>query len=194
MIDAVPHVKNTTEDPIAIENLNTKYVSGCIGSDKTVKENSTKNYESGVLKKNSMKNVFEENLFKLEDERFEIDITIERFKAAIRWLHEANNPATDERKANLLLEKLKRFPVTELIYGPKNEELFSGMLIHKANIIPVVLKRVEEKLEFLKEIKSKYESDTWTQGYEANFHRSLDQKSFSIKYYDRKMVISKSRQ
>lgn len=193
IIESVPHVKNSTDDPIAIENLNTTYISGCVGSDKTVKENSTKNYESGVLKKNSMKNVFEENLFKLEDERFEIDIHIERFKASIRWLTEANHPNTDEKTTIKLLDKLKRFSILELIYGNKSEELSNGMLMHKANVIPVVLKRIEEKLEMLKECKVRFEFDNWTQGYEANFHRSLDQKSFSIKYYDRKMVISKSR-
>ena len=80
----------------------------------------------------------------------------------------------------------------ELIYLNKSEELFAGMISHKANVVPVVLKRVEEKLEVLKECKARYEIENWTQGYEANFHRSLDQKSLSIKFFDRKMVLSKS--
>jgi paired amphipathic helix protein Sin3a len=193
LLDAVPQVRNSTDDPIALEHCNTAFISGCIGADKTVKENSNKNYESGVLKKNSMKNVFEENLFKLEDERFEIDIHIERFKAAIRWLNEANSLAADDKTVYSLLDKLKKFQLIELIYGNKSDELFAGMVSHRANVVPVVLKRIEEKLEVLKECKARYEVENWTQGYEANFHRSLDQKSFSIKYYDRKMVVSKSR-
>lgn len=193
IVSGMPSMRNSTDDQIALENINTQYISSQPVNDKTAKENTNKNYESGVVKKNSMKNNFEENLFKIEDERFEIDIYIERFKAVTRWLAQAVDPATSEDKARSLIEKVKKFQIIDLIYGNKTEELLAGMENHRANVIPIVLKRVQEKLDVLRESKAKFEVENWTQGLETNFHRSLDQKSFSIKFYDRKVVISKSR-
>lgn len=192
IVDGMPNMKNTTEDQISIDNINTQYISSQPINDKSTKENTNKNYESGVVKKNSMKNNFEENLFKIEDERFEIDIYIERFKAVMRWLSQAIEPSTTDERAKFLIDKVKKFQIIDLIYGNKTDELLGGMENHRSNVIPIVLKRIQEKLDVLKDSKARFETENWTQGLETNFHRSLDQKSFSIKFYDRKVVISKS--
>lgn len=193
LVDGVPLMKNTTDDPIALEHINKKYISSQPTNDKNTRESTNKNYESGAAKKNSMKNVFEENLFKIEDERFEIDINIEKFKAVMRWLSMSLDPSTDDKKAALIFDKIKKFQVIELIYGNKTDELMAGIESHRMNIVPIVMKRVQEKLDVLRETKQKYETENWTQGLDTNFHRSLDQKSFSIRYYDRKMIVTKSK-
>ena len=41
-----------------------------------------------------MKNTYEENLFKAEDERFEFDKTIQQFKQCISWLEKIIEPNT----------------------------------------------------------------------------------------------------
>jgi paired amphipathic helix protein Sin3a len=163
-------------------------------SDRTVKENSAKNYESGSIKKSSMKNTFEETLFKVEDERFELDISVERFKAAIKWLNLILANQNVEDKVKHYVDKIKKFNVVEIIYGLKNDEILRGIETHSESVIPVVLKRIQEKLEVLKDSKARYESDQWAQSLEASFHRSLDLKSCSIKHYDKKVVLNKRRQ
>ena len=192
-LESVPMIKNSTDDLIAKAECNNHYFSSQPASDKSAKENNSKNYESGVAKKNSMKNVYEETLFKIEDERFEIDVNIERFRATIQWLEKLMQLGLTEDKATYLIEKIKKFQVVELIYGVKNDEMLKGIEQHRTNVIPIVIGRIKEKLDVIREAKDKYEKDTWVQSLDACFHRSLDQKSFSIKYYDKKLVLNKSR-
>ena len=139
-----------------------------------------------------MKNFYEETLFRIEDERFEIDINIERFKAVIRWFERLEDPAISASNFALYCDKIKKFQVVELIYGTKTEEIFKGIENHKSTVIPIVKKRIEEKLEVIKDSKYKYENENWSQNLDACFHRSLDQNSVSIKFYDKKILINKS--
>src|SRR3990167_4482577 len=197
-IDGVPIMKNTTSDEIAVDNINIKYFSALPPSDKPNKENQAKNYEYGVLKKSSMKNTYEETLFKIEDERFEIDIHIHRFRATIKWLEmlqrlDAKEPAKQTAQFRLV-EKIRKMQIIELIYGNKAEEVLKGLEkdAQLSLIIPQVLKRLQEKLDVIIETKGKYEKENWVQNLDACFHRSLDEKSFSIKHYDRKTFLNKS--
>lgn len=193
-MEEIPVIKNTTEDQIALANINIRYFSSqppC--SDKPAKENTAKNYEAGVLKKSQMKNPFEDTLFRIEDERFEIDINIERFKAIIKWLEKLEEPNLPPAKAAFLIDKIKKFQVVELIYGAKQEEIIKGFEAHGGIVIPILKKRIQEKLEVLRESKHKYEGENWSPSLEASFHRSLDQNSVSIKYFDKKVLVNKSR-
>ena len=186
-------IKNTTDDKIALENINIRYFSSqppC--SDKPAKENTAKNYEAGVLKKSQMKNPFEDTLFRIEDERFEIDINIERFRAMIKWLDRLEEPNVQPARAAFLIDKIKKFQVVELIYGPKQEEMIKGIEAYGGPVIQVLKKRVQEKLEVLQDSKQKYEGENWSPSLEASFHRSLDQNSVSIKYFDKKVLVNKS--
>jgi histone deacetylase complex regulatory component SIN3 len=192
-IPSVPLMKNSTDDPIAIENCNKYYFSSQPVGDKNIKENNVKNYESGVAKKNTMKNVYEETLFKIEDERFEVDVSIERYRFVLKWLEKLIDPATPEDQCSFFIEKIRKFQVIEQIYGQKTEDIIKGLESHKTSIAPIVIARFQEKLDMFKEIKAKYERENWVQSLDACFHRSLDQKSFSIKYYDKKLVLNKSR-
>lgn len=192
--DNVPIIKNTTDDQIAIDNINVCYFSTQPMMDKTVKESNSRYYEAGVSKKNVIKNLFEEALFKIEDERFEIDVNIERFKAVIGWLEIVNNPKTSETTVNHYIDKIKKFQVIELIYGSKLDEIIKGIELHRATVVPLVIRRIQEKLEVIQESKQKYENDSWNQISETNFHRSLDCKSCFIKQADKKVLLNKSKQ
>ena len=199
ILSVVPIIKNTTDDQIAIDNINIRYFSALPPSDKPSKENQAKNYEYGVQKKSSMKNTYEETLFKIEDERFEIDIHIHRFRATINWLKKLEKlDLKDSKIAELhlrLVDKVRKMQIIELIYGNKAEEVLKGL--EKENQLPViigqVIKRLQEKLDVIIETKSKYEKENWVQNRDACFHRSLDEKSISIKHYDRKTFLNKSK-
>lgn len=145
------------------------------------------------MKKSQMKNPFEDTLFRIEDERFEIDINIERFKAIIKWLERLEEPNIQPARAAFLIDKIKKFHVIELIYGPKQEEMIKGIEYYGGQVIQVLKKRVHEKLEVLRDAKQKYEGENWSPSLEASFHRSLDQNSVSIKYFDKKVLVNKSR-
>ena len=87
-----PVIKNYTTDQISIDNINVKYFSEM----PTTNTNEKKKYhvEEGVLRKNYLKNTFEENMFKAEDERFEFDVNIQQFKFIIKLLEKLTDPNT----------------------------------------------------------------------------------------------------
>lgn len=144
------------------------------------------------MKKNYIKNTYEDQLFKIEDERFEIDVSIERFKAVRKWLEKMADPQTSDQVAITLLEKIKKFPVIEIIYGTRSSEMFNGLKVWRRETASKIMERINEKLEVIKDTKSEFERGNWAQVADTCFHRSLDRKSFSIKYYDRKMALNKS--
>ena len=78
------------------------------GSDKN---SSKKPYEEGVLKKHFMKNTYEENLFKAEDERFEFDITIQQFRMTIKWLEQVLELGIESEIGERLMNKVKKYSV-----------------------------------------------------------------------------------
>ena len=58
------------------------------------KKNQRNPYEEGIL--NTKKNIYEEALFKAEDERFEFDRHILLFRMVNRWLEELGDPNTPD--------------------------------------------------------------------------------------------------
>ena len=93
-----PILKCSNHDPISKENLNKTYVSVPHGSE----------HQSYTQIR---KNMYEEALFKVEDERFEFDININLIKQALKFisLETSNkNPNLEQSRKNVLkISKLR---------------------------------------------------------------------------------------
>lgn len=185
-----PIVKNCTDDEIALEHINLYYISETPGNEKNTLR---KPYEEGVLKKHFLKNTFEENLFKAEDERFEFDVNIHQFRMAIKWLERLNDDSTTPEMAEILIEKLKKYNVIAIIYdGHKKDEVFANLEKYPKISVPILVKRLREKLAMIEECKADYDKNQWKEMIDKNFHRSLDHRSFSLKANERRFVIGKN--
>ena len=186
-----PFIRNSTTDKIALENINTEYTGCMFGADKTTAK---RPYDEGVLKKNFIKNSFEEAMFHIEDERYEIDVNIARFRMVIKWLEKLSQPDLTEKQAELYYHKILKFDVLQKIYQSKAEEYFTAVRDYREEVLPKVMARVKKALELIIECKKKYEEDKWDENISKNFYRSLDPKSFSIKFFEKRTLVNKSKQ
>lgn len=147
--------------------------------------------------KSTRKNIYEENLFKCEDERFELDMLIENNAAAIRVLE----PLVDQIAA-MPPEQAKRVRLPDTIdilhiraiarvYAEQGYEMVE--LLNKAPTVaaPTILGRLKQKDLEWRKIRNEMKS-TWRKLNEQNYQRSLDHRSFYFKQEDKKRRSPKS--
>ena len=105
------------------------------------------------------KSVFEEHMFKIEDERFELDIVMEVNLSAIRALENVLahiNTLTGEQLNNFQLDdqlggesSFTQRQAVQRIYGERASEIIDGLKKNPRVAVPIVLKRSRIKLRFI---------------------------------------------
>ncbi|CEO94948.1 hypothetical protein PBRA_003761 [Plasmodiophora brassicae] len=146
--------------------------------------------------KSSRKNQYEEALFKVEDERYEIDMMIENNAAAIRVLQ----PLCDKIEV-LTLEQASAFKLDNSvdilhiramarIYGDAWYDIIRLLRLNPSTAIPVILKRLKQKDVEWRRARENMKK-TWQDVVKANYHRSLDHRSFTFKSEEKKRLSSK---
>lgn len=156
-------VTNEKQDPIAKEVLNMTCVS-C-----PTFESEDSNYV--FLKRN----IHEEALFRVEDERSEADLVVERIQYFINTLEEV---IATNRGSELSMKDLKMSPgvikeVLRDVYGKSAPEILEGILTKPQIAIPIVIKRfytLNKKLRQCLREKRKM----WREVVERNYLKALD--------------------
>ena len=154
--------------------------------------------------KHMRKNVYEEALFRCEDERFEIDMCIDSNLCTIKVLEpiaeEIENLRVLEEdgrspKFNLQLEN-RNLSVVHLssiarIYGENGTEILELLKKNPVGTIPVILKRLKQKdLEWN---KAKQELNKgWNDIIDKNYEKSFDHQALSFKIQDRRFYSTKN--
>jgi paired amphipathic helix protein Sin3a len=97
------------------------------------------------------KSVFEEHMYKIEDERFELDIVMEVNLSAIRALESVQlhiNSLTPEQLNNFQLDDqlggqsaFTQRQAVQRIYGERANEIIDGLKRNPRVAVPIVLKR-----------------------------------------------------
>jgi paired amphipathic helix protein Sin3a len=171
----------TDLDPGIAKTLNDEWVSFPTWSE-----------ESSFLA--SKKNVFEEAIFRCEDERFELDIIIEANLATIRCLDmvvkSLEEMSEQEQRAFKFpimtlggnSEFIHRAAVTRL-YGDRAPDVFAAMDRDPLNAIPLVLKRLKQKNVEWRMTQRQW-NQIWRELHEKNYLRSLDYQGPSFKRTD----------
>ncbi|KMS64823.1 hypothetical protein BVRB_042300, partial [Beta vulgaris subsp. vulgaris] len=101
--------------------------------------------------KSSRKNQYEEALFKVEDERYEIDMMIENNAAAIRVLQPLNDrisTLTSEQAAAFKLDNsvdILHIRAMARIYGDAWYDIVRLLKQIPATAIPIILRRLKQK-------------------------------------------------
>lgn len=124
----------SNKEKINSETINTVWVSIAVGSEH-------------YTFTNMRKNVYEEALFKCEDERFEFDININLYKKCRSLLETLLNEENDV-KIERILENILKLKVLQNLYGNKLQELLDlvGKKESHKKAIEALIDRVEKKV------------------------------------------------
>ncbi|TKR92907.1 hypothetical protein L596_007473 [Steinernema carpocapsae] len=149
----------------------------------------------------SKKTVYEECIYRTEEERFELDIVMEVNKSAIKLLtyieNEMKTMKPDElaklryddkflgKSSSLMRRALKR------LYGEHANKILDGLMYSPSVAIPRVLLRMKDKHREWMRNQKQY-NVIWREQTEKNYMKSLDHQASSLKSSDLKMLKSKS--
>jgi len=182
--DDIPLPSCSGRTPLCDEVLNNRCISIPTGSE-------------DFSFKATRKNIYEENLFKCEDERFELDMVIENNASAIRVLEPL------EKKIDALTpEQAKNFALPESIdilhvraiarmYGEHGFQIIDLLNKNPVVAIPIVLARLRQKDEEWRRVRVGMR-DSWRRIAAQNYNKSLDHRSFYFKQEDKKRINPKS--
>lgn len=138
------------------------------------------------------KNQSEDNLFRCEDDRYELDLVIETNAATIMKLQTIEATIStlqegDKKRHALAPNALSpiHFNAIQRIYGESGLEVISQVKLNPFLAVPVVLKRLKEKDISWRRARMEM-NKVWREVGERNFHRSLDHRSPSFKTVDKK--------
>lgn len=183
------HTGQTDEDT---EVLNDRLI--CVGAERMRLTGSPEEYDAVRIRRNA----YEEAMFRIEDERFEVDMAIERNAHAMRQIEPISEEATELR----LNEETDGQPIGRLqyqlnprtlnsiqinaigrIYGDNGDEVIEHLARNPLSVVPIVYKRLREKDQEWRKQKSELMTK-WKATCEANYEGSMD----VMCYFNRKEV------
>ncbi|CAL8471863.1 g11405 [Coccomyxa elongata] len=148
--------------------------------------------------KHMRKNQYEEALFRCEDDRYELDMVIESNASAIRAitpLVQQLGEMSPEDKANWRLPPNALSPIhfrsIQRLYDQQGPTVVDLLKKNPAVGLGVVLPRLLQKDEEWRKTKASM-AKVWQKIYEANYHKSLDHRSFYFKQTDKKYLGAKA--
>ncbi|GFO40615.1 paired amphipathic helix protein sin3a [Plakobranchus ocellatus] len=145
----------------------------------------------------SRKTQYEENIYKCEDERFELDYVIETNFSTIKCLEgvlkRMNRMSQDEaakfRLDNSLggtSECINRNSI-QRIYGDKANDIIEGLKKNPVIAVPLVLRRLKAKDEEWREAQKQF-NKLWKEQNEKFYLKSLDHQCANFKQHDIKAI------
>ena len=184
----VPPLKCSGRTPLGDAVLNDAWVSIISGSE---------DYSFKLMRKNQ----YEEALFRCEDDRYDLDMTLEQGQAAGRQLvsiisqFEACGPPGSEERASFRMPEGGLGPVhmraIDRLYGDQGPQMLEHLRRAPGTAAPVILARLEQKdAEWLK-VRADM-NELWRRVFAQNYHKSLDHRSFYFKQADKKNLLPKT--
>lgn len=140
----------------------------------------------------SRHNVYEEAMFRIEDERCELDMAIERNVHALRRIEPFAKEAQafreqeekDGQPIGRLRYRLHRFSLNTIhinaigrIYGDRGDEILQHLLRNPLIVLPVVYQRLKQKDAEWRKAKAEL-TDKWNAICEANYEGSMDSQCY----------------
>jgi paired amphipathic helix protein Sin3a len=168
------------------EQLNSQWVSVPYGSE---------DYSFKLMRKN----IYEDALFKCEDERFEFDMRIEGARYTLEMLKKLElqlNDLTPEQASTYSIDPAYLVPMrmqpVAFIYGEHANQILNLLKTKPVTTIPVVIKRLTQKIDIWVTVAKPDDSKAWDEIVEKNFGKSLDHRSFYFKQNEKRLTNTKS--
>ena len=149
------------------------------------------------------KNLFEEAMYRTEEERYEFDLFIEANKCVIQRLEltakKIAEMSPDEQAQYKLPEGLGdsmsvsvyRKAIKKIYDNERGEEVIESLHEHPAVAVPIVLKRLKQKDEEWRRSQREW-NKVWREIDAKNFYKSLDHQGINFKNNDKKSLMSKT--
>jgi paired amphipathic helix protein Sin3a len=149
----------------------------------------------------SRKTQFEEQVFRCEDERFELDVVLETNLSTIRVFE-----ALQRKMEQMSQEELNEFHLDDClggtskiihrkaihrIYGDRGSDIIEGLKRNPSVAIPIVLRRLKAKQEEWLEAQRSF-NKIWREQHDKYYLKSLDHQGISFKASDSRYIRSKS--
>ena len=141
--------------------------------------------------KNPMKkNHYEENLFKFEDQRYDVDMQLEIFRYAVDALEKLEQKVIAENITNLTEEELNKEIGKSNVkficrYYKGVQDLTKIFLSNPKEVLQIVLKRFKERIQSKENEKEEVEKSI-KGSFERFYYKSFDYRSFKFKNFDKK--------
>ncbi|KAJ2057390.1 hypothetical protein GGI17_005671 [Coemansia sp. S146] len=147
------------------------------------------------------KNLFEEAMFRSEEDRHEMDIEIDTNLSVIRQLTpiaQQIEQMDPDKLMQLTLpenfwgmsEALPRRALRKVYDSSRTMEIIKAMHTHPAVAVPIVLKRLKQKDEEWRRQRREY-AKIWRENDAKNYYRALDHQGLTFKAVDRKNISPK---
>ena len=150
--------------------LNSTWVSVPFGSE---------DYSFQIMRKNT----FEEQLFKIEDEKYEYDFNILQYRKTSRLLEQLQTQIPNNIQ-ELIVQKILSLKVLQQIYKSSASEQMQVIRLLQSNPIDcagIYRERLEQKYKEIVDSRNNVAASCWQTTQLNNFHRSLDHRSFYFK-------------
>lgn len=137
------------------------------------------------------KNHYEENLFKCEDQRYEIDMILEIFHFAIEGLESLLKQISDFNYSTIteeyLNQELGKSNIKFIIrfYRDYGQKIIQGILQNPKKTIPIVITHFKKRIEETSNQKIDIEK-TIKVSFDRFYNKSFDYRSFKFKNFDKK--------
>jgi histone deacetylase complex regulatory component SIN3 len=183
---------NTGQLNSDVDVLNDKLI--CVGAEKMRLTGSPEDYDAVRIRRNT----YEEAMFRIEDERFEVDMAIERNGLAMRQIEPIADEVTilreseekDGQPIGRLQYQLNNRTLNSIqinaigrIYGDKGDEVIEHLSRNPLAVIPIVYQRLRQKDQEWRKQKSDLMAK-WKAACEANYEGSMDY----LCYFNRREV------
>lgn len=142
------------------------------------------------------RNLYEENMFKVEDERFEIDLLLGRCDSLILSLEKASDrPLAPDGEHELSINDLEMSlgivqELLEFIYGSNGEDVLEGILNKPREVISVVLNRLYLVNKAWRNERAK-KTKVWNEEANKNHYKALDSVFCDFKHLNKKDLTYK---
>lgn len=175
--------------PIAREVLNDSYISF----------SSLTSEDSQFV--SSKKNQYEEHMYRVEDERYEVDMVTELNRAAMQ-----NLVVVKRRMDRMGQDELNRFTLDDnlsgtsailmrkaihRVYGDKAGDVIYGLKNRPSTAVPLVIQRMRQKDSEWRDAIRTYQR-SWAEQDARNYLRSLDHQGATFKQRDAPLIRSKT--
>ena len=150
----------------------------------------------------SKKNIYEEALFRCEDERYELDRLIDGNQATLLilesiWKKLTSMTNTSEAESYTLTDTLGgsseviHKAIIAKIYGPKADEVLDALKRTPWIALPIIMRRIRQKDEEWRTAQREW-NKIWRDIHYKNYYKALDNQSVNFKNSDKKVLSVKS--
>eukprot|EP00656_Telonema_subtile_P051328 TRINITY_DN6873_c0_g1_i2.p1 TRINITY_DN6873_c0_g1~~TRINITY_DN6873_c0_g1_i2.p1 ORF type:complete len:777 (+),score=256.76 TRINITY_DN6873_c0_g1_i2:655-2985(+) len=172
----------TTRDELCESVLNDQYSLNPLGSEQTA----------------VLTNTHEMLLFKAEDERFELEMMVDKVEWAINKLEpiaeELSTLSRTEKQRYEIYDRLNVIVLRTIqrLYGAEHgNEVVDWLYDCPGAAVPIILARLKQRDQELRAIQHE-QHKLWVDVYDKNYFKALDHRSYAFKTHDKKMLHSKS--